>query len=281
MEKAKGKRQKAKGKRAMMRKAVTAYLLLAMFCFSTFAQDTGRKSREEAAREVDKASNLADERRAVEPSIDSPADEAAVQAQINSVYQTFYKSYRLGAGDVIAIHVERHPDDSVEKVAVSPLGQVYYPLLGNVNVAGKSLDQLQSLLTTSVSEFIREPKLTVTLLESNNAKYGVLGDVREPGVKIMTRPMRVFDAVTAAGGILDTGNAAKVTILRQDDFGNVQTVKVNVKKMMQGKASAEENFFIQRGDTLIVHGNLFKTIGKFSSVVGLTGFVSFLIGSRR
>jgi len=60
--------------------------------------------------------------------------------------------------------------------------------------------------------------MTLSLLESNSSKYGILGDVREPGVKIMTRPLRVFDAITAAGGITDTGSSSNVTVLRQDPF---------------------------------------------------------------
>ncbi|MEW6127063.1 MAG: polysaccharide biosynthesis/export family protein [Acidobacteriota bacterium] len=208
-------------------------------------------------------------------------EEVAIQAQISSVYQTFYKGYRFGAGDVMSIYIEKHKEDSIEKTAVTPLGQVFHPLLGNVNVAGKTIDQLQEYLTVAISEYIRDPKVTVTLLESNSAKYGVLGDVRDPGVKILMRPMRIFDAITQAGGITDLGNKSNVTVLRQDDFGNVQTLKVNVKKIMAGKASPEENIYLQRGDTIIVNGNTFKTISKYSSLVGLTGFVSFLFRGGR
>lgn len=208
-------------------------------------------------------------------------EDAAIQAQINAVYQSFYNSYRLGAGDIIGIFVDKHPEDSVPRVAVSPVGQVYYPLMGNVNVAGKTLNQLQEYFTTTISEFIRDPKVTVSLLEAQSAKYGILGDIRDPGVKIMTRPMRVFDAITSAGGITETGNSSNVTVLRQDAFGGVQTFKVNVKKMMQGKAGAEDNFFLQTGDTIIVHGNLYKSITKITNVMGITGFASLLFRGGR
>ena len=52
----------------------------------------------------------------------SSNEEAAIQAQINSVYQTFYNSYRLGPGDIIGIYIDKHPEDSVERVTVSPVG---------------------------------------------------------------------------------------------------------------------------------------------------------------
>ena len=230
---------------------------------------------------TDKSAKAAPLDSAASDAPDTSGEDAAIQAQINAVYQGFYKSYRLGAGDVLGIFVDKHPEDSVPRVAVSPVGQVYYPLMGNVNVAGKTLDQVQEYFTTAISEYIRDPRVTVSLLEAQSAKYGILGDIRDPGVKIMMRPMRVFDAITSAGGITETGNSKNVTVLRQDPFGNVQNLKVNVKKMMQGKASPEDNFFLQTGDTIIVHGNLYKSITKFTNLMGITGFASFLLRGGR
>jgi polysaccharide biosynthesis/export protein len=286
----KGKRQKAKMERlsaagSPLFRAVLACCLVMSLSVAALAQSssTAQAKKDEAPETAkdDKSKPSASDKTTAAQAADISAEEAAIQAQINSVYQQFYNSYRLGAGDVVAIHVDKHPLDSVEKTTVSPVGQVYYPLLGNVNVAGKTLAQLQEYFTTAVSEFIREPRVTLSLLESNSSKYGILGDVREPGVKIMTRPLRVFDAITAAGGITDLGSSSNVTVLRQDPFGNVQNLKVNVKKMMQGKANPEENFFLQTGDTIIVPGNTFKTISRVTTLLGVTGFVSFFMRGGR
>ena len=211
----------------------------------------------------------------------SVSDEAAIQSQINSVYQSFHSSYRLGPGDVIAIYVDKHPEDTLVKAVVSPVGQVYYPLMGNVTVVGKTLPQLQTYFTTSISEFIKEPRVTVALLEVNSAKIGVLGEVRTPGVLIMNRPMRVLDAITSAGGITDLGNASSVSILRQYEDGRVEMVTTNVKKILKGKADPEENAYLRAGDTIIVHGNLYKKIGKVSGLVGVTSFITFLTSGGR
>jgi polysaccharide export outer membrane protein len=138
------------------------------------------------------------------------------------------------------------------------------------------MSQLQDFFTASVSEFIRDPRVTVALVEANSAKVGVLGDVHTPGVLVMSRPMRVLDAITAAGGILDTGSASKVSLLRQYEDGRVQMATVNVKKILQGKANPEENMYLRAGDTVIVHGNLFKTLTRISALVGVTSFITFL-----
>ena len=205
----------------------------------------------------------------------TPSEEAAIQAQINGVYQNFYNSYRLGPGDIIGIYIDKHPEDSVEKVTVSPVGKIYFPLLGNLTVVGKTMPQLQEYVTTSVSEYIREPRVTLALLEAQSAKIGVLGDVKNPGVVVMTRPLRVLDAIAMTGGILDTGSQM-VSILRQYEDGRVQMLTVDVKKILKGKAGPEENAYLRAGDTVIVHGNLFKKLGKISSVVGVTTLFTFL-----
>src|SRR5207237_1887511 len=95
-----------------------------------------------------------------------PTDEAAVQSQINAVYSSFYNSYRLGPGDVVAIYIDKHPEDSVQRVAVSPVGRIYFPLMGDVTVVGKTLPQLQEYFTNVVAECIRDPRVTLALLDA-------------------------------------------------------------------------------------------------------------------
>ncbi len=227
-------------------------------------------------KEAAAKSEAASEARTVNPTAAASAsDEVAIQAQINSVYQSFYNGYRLGPGDVIGIYIDKHPEDSVDKVTVSPVGRIYFPLLGSLAVVGKTVPQLQEYLTNTVAEFIRDPRVTLVLLEAQSAKFGVLGDVKNPGLMMMTRPLRVLDAITMAGGILDTGSQ-QVSVLRQYEDGRVQVISADVKKILKGKANPEENLYLRAGDTVIVHGNLFKTLTKVSNLVGITSLVTFM-----
>ena len=273
-----------------MKKRIAPILIAAMLSlsFTVPAQDltklvspTSDEARPRSVKKHDHkdavtANAAATDARPVNPTeAASPSDEAAIQAQINSVYQNFYNGYRLGPGDIVGIYIDKHPEDSVDKVTVSPVGRVYFPLLGSLVVVGKTVPQLQEYLTNAVAEFIREPRVTLVLLEAQSAKFGVLGDVKNPGLMVMTRPLRVLDAITMAGGILDTGNQ-KVSVLRQYEDGRVQVISADVKKILKGKANPEENLYLRAGDTVIVHGNLFKTLTKLSNVVGVTTLVTFL-----
>ena len=128
------------------------------------------------------------------------------------------------------------PDYTLERVKVSPTGSVYHPLLGDLEVAGMTIPQLTERLTKDLSEYLINPKVSVALLEANSAKIGVLGDVMRPGILVMNKPMNVLEAITASGGIADTGDKSGVIVLRALRDGRAQTFKVNVKRILEGKA---------------------------------------------
>jgi protein involved in polysaccharide export with SLBB domain len=192
------------------------------------------------------------------------------------IYREFYETYRLGPADEIAIRVTGQPDYTLERVKVSPTGSVYHPLLGDVEVAGLTVPQLIKRLTKDLSEYLIEPKVSASLLEANSAKIGVLGDVLHPGILVMSKPMSVLEAITASGGVADTGDKSGVVVLRQTRDGRAQTFKVNVKRILEGKAGAEENVALQAGDTVIVNGNAKKKMTYILSLAGFGSFLSFI-----
>ncbi|HVG17861.1 MAG TPA: polysaccharide biosynthesis/export family protein [Blastocatellia bacterium] len=194
------------------------------------------------------------------------------------VYKDFYNTYKLGPDDEVAIRVLSQPDYSLEKVKISPVGRIYHPLLGDVEVAGLTVDRLTEKLTLDLSQYIINPKISVSLLEAHSAKIGVLGDVGRPGVVIMTTPMTVLDAITASGGFTDFGSKSNVTILRQSGYDRPRTMKVNVKRILEAKADPEQNIRLQAGDTIIVHGNARKKFGQITSLLGFGHFLAFIAG---
>ena len=197
------------------------------------------------------------------------------------IYQEFYDTYRLGPADEIAIRVTGQPDYTLERVKVTPTGNIYHPLLGAVEVAGVTIPQLIERLTRDLSEYLINPKVSAELIEANSAKIGVLGDVMRPGILVMNKPMSVLEAITASGGFADSGDKSGVIVLRQLGDGRAQTLKVNVKRIFEGKASAEENIAMQAGDTIIVNGNKKKKMSYIVSLTGFGGFLGFISAGRR
>lgn len=202
-----------------------------------------------------------------------PADD-----YFRNIYRDFYDSYKLGPEDQLALRIKGQPDYSLEQVTVSPVGKIFHPLLGDLDVAGLTVPKLTEKLTIDFSEYIVDPKVSLSLLTANSAKIGVLGMVEHPGVLVMSRPLTVLDAITMAGGVSDSGSKSDVTILRRNRGGTSVTMKVNVKKIMEAKSDPEENMMLQAGDTLIVHSNTRKKISNVTSMLGFTNFLGFVRG---
>ena len=194
----------------------------------------------------------------------------------DKIYRDFYASYQLGPADEIAIRVVGQPDYSLERVKISPVGQIYHPLIGDMDVAGFTVDQLARKLTLDFSEYLIRPKISVALLTAQSAKVGVIGEVVRPGIVVMTEPMTVLGALTASGGVTDSASKSEITLLRQTSDGRLRPVTVNLKRILEGKAEPDANLTLRNGDTLIVHSNTRRKITNIAAIAGFTQFLTFV-----
>lgn len=211
--------------------------------------------------------------------LDAPA--SGDEAYFSSIYRNFYLTYRLGADDELAVRVVNQPDYSVERVKVSALGRIYLPLVGDVAVAGMTLAELDEKLRVEFGEYVKSPTLSVDLVTANSSKVGVLGEVVQPGIVVMNRPMTILDAISASGGFTNFGKKSDVTLLRQTGGGQYTTMDVNVKRLLEGKGKPEENVSLQAGDTIVVHGNIKKGLAFISSLAGFGTFTNFVVQGRK
>lgn len=210
------------------------------------------------------------------PTVTAPDDPQVFEL----MYENFRRTYRLGPADEIAVRVRLEPDYSLERAKISPDGRVFHPLLGDVVAGGLTVEQLTKKLKQDLLRYIKQPEVSVQLLEAKSAKVGVLGEVGHPGVLPMTGPMTVLDAITQSGGFARTGSRNNVSLIRQSQTGKYQTLSVDVKKLLAGKADAEENLPLQPGDTVIVHGNLLKKLEYVTALTGFTQFLTFVALTR-
>lgn len=115
--------------------------------------------------------------------------------------------YRLGAGDVIRIVVYQNPDLTLE-TRVSESGLVSFPLLGNVRIGGLGIGAAEKLIADGLKSgnFVKQPQVTLTLLQVKGNQASVLGQVNRPGrYPIETADMRMTDLLANAGGVATTG----------------------------------------------------------------------------
>ena len=255
--------------------AVTLLLaLVALAPQASFAQ----KQKEPAQKKSQAGERLEpDDRREVRP--DVPQEVLAnrrervgeeEEVEIPS-YNNFLSSYRLGPEDVISVTVFDLPKYSKAGIIVPPDGQIdYYLVRGGIHVAGKTTQQVADEIARHLDEYIIDPKVTVSLEKAMSMRYGVVGDVAQPGIRVMSRRLSVYEALAEAGGVLGTGDKKKVMVLHWDADRMVKPIPIDVSAIEKGKAP--DSYFLSPGDQIFVPGNKWK---RFEQVIKLAPILSF------
>lgn len=108
---------------------------------------------------------------------------------------------RLGKGDVLSISVYDEPELTISGVPVRPDGNISFPLVGDVQAEGRSVDELAVSLTTGLRKYLLTPQVTVIVTAFNSLSYVINGEVVHPGVYPLVTDVTVTAAVAKAGGL--------------------------------------------------------------------------------
>ncbi len=122
----------------------------------------------------------------------------------------------IHAGDQLRISFPGAPELD-QAVVVRMDGKVSLALVGDVQVAGKPLDTVQTQLTEAYTPHLREQKVLVGLEAVPKAVY-VSGAVANPGRIPLDRPMTVLEAIMEAGGFTEFASPARVRLIRQENW---------------------------------------------------------------
>lgn len=198
-------------------------------------------------------------------------EQIAEEAAINPYYNNFFNTYRLGPEDVISVEVFNQPRYSRANIIIPPSGRVSLSLIkGGVFVNGKTVDEVAEVIKKSYDEYIIDPQVTVSLDKATSYRYSVIGDVGQPGIRLMNHRMTVSEAIAEAGGVLTTGNKSGVVVLRRQSTGMLAQIPVNLSKIYKGKTP--DSVYLVPGDQIIVPGNKLK---KLQAIMSLTPIASF------
>jgi polysaccharide biosynthesis/export protein len=195
-------------------------------------------------------------------------DEAAV----DPYYNNFFKTYRLGPEDIISVDVFNQERYTRKGITIPPSGRVSLSLIpGGVFVNGKTVEEVAAIITKRYEEFIIDPQVTVSLDKASSYRYSVIGDVGQPGVRLMNHRMTVTEALAEAGGVLPTGDKSKVIVLRRGrEDAKPMPIIVNVSAIYKGQAP--DNTYLAPGDQILVPGNKLK---KWQQIMGFANVLSF------
>lgn len=189
------------------------------------------------------------------------------------------EEYRLAPEDVLDVTVLGEPELSTtpqQGIVIGPDGRISYPLLGSVDVTGKTVGEVETLIKQAVSQRVRDPVVSVRVRQFRMNRIYVLGMVGGPGVYDLKAGWGVKAAIAAAGGLGSGRGKAdlKGALLIRD---NKEVLPLDLEKIVeQGDPSAD--LALKPGDTIVVRESLDRV--AVLGAVGAPGYFELQPGDR-
>ena len=154
----------------------------------------------------------------------------------------------LEAGDVFTVRVYQEKDLS-GTYRVGADGTIRFPLVGTVEVSGKTPELVADTLKTRLQQgFLREPQVTVFVKEFRSKKVFVLGQVAKPGTFSFEQGMNLIQVITLAGGFTNLAARSR-TLITRISKGKERRVIVDADEISQG---TQPNITLSPGDIIFV-----------------------------
>jgi len=167
--------------------------------------------------------------------------------------------YTLHTGDVISLDYRFTPEFN-QTVTVQPDGYVDLDIVGNIKVAGLTVNEIHDQIVSLASSRLNHPDLTITLKDFQSPYVVVAGEVEKPGK---------FDLrVMLAGGFKDSAKDTKVFLFRHINGDMAEVRQLNLHNIKR-TADLEQDSELQPGDMLLVTRNKLEHLSRFMKASNL------------
>lgn len=157
--------------------------------------------------------------------------------------------YLIAPGDTLEISVYGEPD-LIRELVVRPDGKVSFPLVGDIQTAGKTTSQVKEIVEGKVRTYIPSANATVIVTRLGSLQFYVIGRVNNPGMFNVAKPLSVLEALALAGGPTPFAKEDRILIIRGTG-GKTTKIPFNLKDIKEGK-HLEQNIVLERQDVVVV-----------------------------
>ena len=159
------------------------------------------------------------------------------------------KEYRLAPEDILEISVWKDKD-LTKNVGVRPDGKISFPLIGDVPVAGHTIEYVRHEITKRVREYVPDAVVSVMIRKIEGSHVFVVGKVANPGGSQTVRRINVMQALGAAGGLTKFADEDDIIILRTVNGKQIK-IPFDYSEVKKG-VNLEQNIRLQDGDVIVV-----------------------------
>lgn len=182
-------------------------------------------------------------------------------AQYRVLFDTQQHIYRMSPGDILSIQLWNYPEIAPPSTTISsdqtaqaygyPVDQEGYiqlPLIGQYKAEGKTLSQINKDVKHLFSRYLKNPDVLVRVVSYQGKRYSVQGNVTKGGQYYLSdQPVSLYAALGMAGGVTTTGDSTSISLVRNGQTYNLNTVALE-------KAGFSLNqLLIQPNDTVYVN----------------------------
>ena len=177
---------------------------------------------------------------------DAGGKPAAVASRVADVDPS---TYRVGPEDVVEISVW-HEDALKKEALVRPDGGISYPLIGEVQAAGKTVLEIRDEITRRLEKFVPDAAVSVTIVKVGSQRVYVIGKVNKPGEFPVGRYVDVLQALSMAGGLTPFADSNDIRVMRRDGARQV-VLPFEYNRVVRGD-KLEQNIQLRAGDVVVV-----------------------------
>jgi polysaccharide export outer membrane protein len=155
-------------------------------------------------------------------------------------------------------------------------GSIQFPLIGGVQVAGKTSNELRVFLEQRLSEFWHDPKVTVQVAFHGSIRYYLLGQFSSPGLKFSDRPLHLMEALSLGGSVV----FEKASLYSAYIARNGKRLPIDFQRLVRD-GDLKHNIPLRTGDVVVVPDNISEQAYVFGGVTGeggARGVVRFING---
>lgn len=176
-------------------------------------------------------------------------EKAGARAAAQEFASPFGAEYLIGPGDILEISVWKE-EALTKQVVVLPDGKISFPLIGEVQAAGRPLADLKKELAAKLARYAPKEEVNLEVKQVNSMLIYVIGRVNQPGRFALNTNVSVLQALSIAGGLNAFAKRNQIKIFRQE-AGGTQILPFSYDEVTEGE-KLRQNVILKRGDVVVV-----------------------------